>query len=466
MAAEAVFVIAVSFLAGVFSASAGWSFYFTAGSAAALAAIFVWQRKRLVAVFLFPSLICGFFYYFLILNLRQAETNIPFGREIAFSGVTASEPRKYENLQVLELKLLPPETGTVQVMLSRRQEIKYGDALKLRGVLEPPASEREKPTAFFPETEIIERNRGFWLKRELLALKENLVSQFHLFLPADSAALISGLTFGIRSEFSADFKEAMVRSGTTHLVALSGYNISILVLALFNAFGRWLPRRGTFILTVAFIALFVIMTGGEASIVRAGLMGFLALLAKESGRIYSFRNAVALTALGMAVFDPTVLVYNIGFQLSFLSLLGLVYLAPALAQVFGYNPKNPGFLNWKENLLNTASAQLAVLPLLLHHFREFSLLGIAANTLILGFVPYTMFLGFALAGLGLISYHLGLVLARLTNVLLIYDILVIKLFGALQLPLRAEAGPIFILAYYAFVTAFIIRRSPNANQIR
>lgn len=473
-AANIVFTIAAFFLAGVFAASIGWNFYFTLTAAAVVSLVFSISISRIPpagVILIFFALLSGFFYYHFFLNLRGANTHIDFGQEIGFSGIVVSEPRKYEKVQVFELKLLPPGEGKIDVMLSRENDVRYGDLFTLRGKVEAPPSERENAITFFPDVMLEGRDRGFRVKQWLLALKESFNFQFNRFLPADSAALISGLTFGVRSDFPAAFKEAMTRSGTTHLVALSGYNISILVFAIWNVFGRWWTRRGTFILTAAFIALFVIMTGGEASIVRAGFMGFLTLLAKESGRIYSFRNAITLTAFGMVVFDPTVLVYDVGFQLSFLSLLGLVYLMPALASVSGFERKSPGFLNWRENLLTTASAQIAVLPLLLYHFREFSLLGIIANTLILGFVPYTMFLGFALAGLGFISYYLGLVVALLVNTLLVYEISVIKLFGAVQLPLRAEAGPVFILAYYALLVAFVVWRTPkeankNARQIQ
>jgi competence protein ComEC len=457
-AGDIVFIFAVSFLAGVFAGSTGWNFYL-AVFAAASAAVFFLRKIWLGIIFLLFAFGFGFFYYHLFLNLREASTRIDLGREINFSGIVVSEPRKYEEVQVFRIKLLPPHEGKIEVLLPRANEVKYGDLLALRGEVEAPASAREMPTAFFPEMEIKARHRGFWLKRQLLIFKDALVYQFHRFLPADSAALASGLTFGVRSDFSSDFKKAMTQSGTTHLVALSGYNISILVLAIFNTFGRWLPRRATFILTTVFIILFVVMTGGEASIFRAGIMGFLALLAKESGRQYSFRNAIALTAFGMTVFDPAVLAYDVGFQLSFLSLLGLVYLMPALAQISGWGRKDAGFLSWRENLLTTVCAQIAVLPVLLHRFREFSFLGVAANTLILGFVPYTMFLSFVLAGLGLVSYYLGLALAWLVNALLIYEISVIKLFAALPSVLRAEAGPVFILAYYAAVAAFITWRN-------
>lgn len=467
-AAEIIFICAVSFLAGTFVAGIDWNFYLTLGITTIISVILIlfYPKARFVFVgiiFLFFTVL-GFFYYHLFLNIRQAKTDINLGQKINFSGVVISQPNKYDRVQVFKLELAPPHRGAVNIMLSGEKEIKYGYVLSLRGVLEPPASKKERPIAFFPETEIIEHDRGSRLKRSLFTLKDAFISQFNRFLPAEPAALISGLTFGIRSGFSADFKEAMNRSGTTHLTALSGYNISILVLAIFNAFGRWLPRRGTFILTLILIVLFVIMTGGEASIVRAGFMGFLALLAKESGRIYSPRNAIALTAFGMAVFDPTVLVYDIGFQLSFLSLLGLVYLMPTLELILGFNRKNPGFMSWKENLLTTASAQIAVLPLLLYHFQEFSILGIVANTLILGFVPYTMFLGFILAGLGFVSYYLGLVFSWLLNTLLVYEISVIKLFGTMAVSLRTEVGPLFISFYYLLIITFIVWRTSKETQ--
>jgi len=142
------------------------------------------------------------------------------------------------------------------------------------------------------------------------------------------------------------------------------------------------------------------------------------------------RNAIVLTAALMLVFDPSLLIFSVGFQLSFAALIGIVYLKPVMEKFLRVNSEKLGFLNWRENLLQTTSAQLATLPIIITTFGTFSYWGILANVLILEFMPLTMFLGFVTSFLGLLSYHLSLLTAIAVDVLLSYEIFIINLFGS------------------------------------
>ena len=108
----------------------------------------------------------------------------------------------------------------------------------------------------------------------------------------------------------------MSQSGTTHLVALSGYNITVIAIAVSTLLSYFLRRRIVFWLSILTIIAFVLMTGAEASVVRAAIMGGIILLAKQIGRIHSMRNAIVFAALLMVLFNPKILRFDIGFQLS------------------------------------------------------------------------------------------------------------------------------------------------------
>ena len=170
------------------------------------------------------------------------------------------------------------------------------------------------------------------------------------------------------------------------------------------------------------------MTGAEASVVRAGIMGIIMLLAERQSRIYSFRNAITLTAFIMLLFNPRLLVFDTGFQLSFAALLGIVYIYPLLKKRFKIE-ENEGVMGWKRNLFQTFSAQVAVAPIVLTSFGYFSPTALFSNVLILEFIPVTMLLGFMTATLGFISYGLSLVLGWVTSVFLGYEIFIINLFS-------------------------------------
>jgi len=306
------------------------------------------------------------------------------------------------------------------------------------------------------------------LEQKLTAFKETQINHFRIALPLNSAALLAGETFGERGDFSQEFKEQMNRSGTTHIVALSGYNIAILVLAISTALGSFLSRRKTFIITAIVIILFVIMVGGGASIIRAAAMGFLVLLAKELGRPYDLTNAIILTACLMALINPTILIEDIGFQLSFFSLLGIVYLEPVIKKLL-HVKEGTGLLGWRENATMTLSAQAFVTPLLILHFNQFSLTAIPANILILEVVPLTMFFGFLLSALSSMFQVIGFLAAKLVNILLLYQILVIKTFSLIHVPIPSVlASRTFVFIYYLAIFLLILwfkkrsRKSPVA----
>ncbi len=456
-ASDILFYGAISFLLGLVIAGLGISLYLIL-----LAPLFYFLKiirqrfnpKTLILVFFL--FLFGIFYYRFYNTALGDSRNIVYNKKILFSGIVSSEPSLGEKFQKLEIELLPPLKGGVSVFASLSPEINYGDVVKGEGIIEPPADQTSGPILLFPKIETSAAHRGFWLKEKLIKLKKLLVSRFNNFLSTDSAALLSGLTFGWRGGFSNDLKQQMSLSGTTHLVALSGYNITILVIATAAVFGRFFSRRLKFLLTGLIIFLFVMMVGAEASVLRAALMGFLALLAKETGRLPSFRNGIALTAAFMAFFEPVVIL-DLGFILSFASLLGIVYLEPAFKKFFRLKDESAtaNFLSWKDNALTTLSAQLAVVPILIQNFNQFSLTGIFANILILEFVPLTMFLGFSLAAAALLLNPIAFLFSQVVNILLKYELLVIKLFSKLQLPLKMNFSWFLLIIYYSGLIIFI-----------
>ncbi|MBU2101526.1 ComEC/Rec2 family competence protein, partial [Patescibacteria group bacterium] len=373
------------------------------------------------------TLICflGYFYFHLYGAINKDI--IPFEEQASFSGLIRAEPEERIESTRLEIKLALPNRGYVSVYVEPTNKFDYGDVITFQGIAKKSTSGNLNIVSFPKNVQILEREQGSSIKQVLFNIKNRLISNLKIVLPAEKSALISGILFGERAEFSNDLKEAMKGSGTTHIVALSGYNIAILTVTLAGALAYLWNRRRAFWISLLVIPAFVIMTGGEPSVIRAGIMGIIALLAMNQERIYSFRNAIALTGLGMLLYDPTLLTSDVGFQLSFVALLGIVYIYPWLGDKFKI--KTEGFLNWRTNALQTLSAQIAVLPIVLITFGFFSPTAPLANILILEFIPITMFMGFLSAVLGLFFYPLSLLVGWATNLLLSYEIFIIELFA-------------------------------------
>ncbi len=473
------FYAAGFFILGVLAASLKLSFLIIAVAAtlmAVLLLLFGYFGKSgrlfwLTGLSLF--IIIGAFYYVWD-DSRAGNINVVFDRKINFEGIVVKNPER-GNQQKLTIELRSPYSGGVLVKLKNYPSFNYGDLIKFEGTVQKPedgsyanylAKERIFGIVNYPKTEIISSGHGSKIKSSLFFLKEKTIDVFQRVLPSENAAFLAGITLGERAEFSKEFKEAMSKSGTTHLVALSGYNITILVLAVAYVLSFFASRRLAFWLTLLIITGFVVMTGAEASVVRAAIMGGIALLAKRANRLYSFRNAIVIAAFLMILDNPMVLSFDAGFQLSFMALLGIVYLQPAIQKFLKIKEGDDwsGFLAWKENLLTTLSAQLAVLPLLVLYFGNFSIVSLLSNVLILSVVPLTMALGFILGFLGFISHHLSLIFGWFINLLLFYETFIIKFFGGLNIFQISSLNIPLAVAYYFTLIAFIIynhRRHEN-----
>ena len=247
-------------------------------------------------------------------------------------------------------------------------------------------------------------------------------------LAEPQASLLNGILFGVRGSMPKSLYQALIDTGTLHIIALSGMNITILV----NLTARltlFLGRKASSILTIGLIALFVWFVGGSPTIVRAAIMGSLSLLAIYFGRRYFSLLALILTSIIMLLFDFS-LVKNISFQLSFLATFGIILAGRKSGDIkglsLGKNYLGKIFYPIKENFKLTLYAQIFTLPVILYSFRRISLISPLANLAIEWSIQPIMLLGFLTAIAGWIWRPLGLVPAWFTWVPLTYLISIVE----------------------------------------
>lgn len=273
------------------------------------------------------------------------------------------------------------------------------------------------------------------------------------------ASFMAGLLYGYRGGLG-ELQEHFNRTGITHIVAISGYNISIVSILLITLFVRlWVPRNKAFWIIIFCIFLFVVFAGASGSVVRAGIMGALALLAKFLGRKNRMANVIALTAVIMTIINPFVLVWDAGFQLSFLATIGLVYLLPILEAKF---EKLPNIFSIKTLFLCTISAITLTLPLILYQFGRLSVVAPIVNILVLWLIPFIMLFGFLSVLLSLVFYPLGQFLAWIAFVGLKYIIVIVVWFSHLPFASLDLAIP-FWLVLVAYIGIFYAIFKLNTN---
>lgn len=417
--------------------------------------------KKFNWIWFLAIMITGVLYYQIFSYIQLKSINMPLNQEGEYTGLI-KEVKSSVN-QELKISLIGEYSGDISIKTNLYPEFRYGDVIKISGKINQPKEEYRSyylsrgiwGESNFPKLELLERNQGNFIKGKLLVLKERIKNVFKANLSEEKAAFMAGITIGAREDFSKEFKEKMALSGTTHLVALSGYNISIIILAAGLIFGSFFSATVSFYLSILTITLFVLMAGAEASVVRAAIMGAIGLFAAQTERLFNPRNAIVIAAFVMALFNPRILVFDIGFQLSFAALLGIVYLAPAFKNLFKIESK--GFLSWKENALMTGSAQILALPILLSSFGFFSFTSLLANILILEFMPITMGLGFGMAFFALFSGFLAKIVAILTNIFVSYEFFVINIFSKSSMMIKTENfGFYFLIFYYFLIFWFIV----------
>lgn len=293
-----------------------------------------------------------------------------------------------------------------------------------------------------PNIEKVAEEEGSGLMRGILQVKNSVASRINKLWPEPHASFMAGLLYGYRGGLG-NLNEQFARTGVTHIVAISGYNITIISQILIAlCISLLIPRKKAFWFVVIGIILFIIFAGMSASVVRAGIMGIVVLIARQMGRTSQVANMLALTAVFMSLHNPLVLLWDAGFQLSFLATLGLVYIAPLLEP---FLQKVPTFLGVRESISATVSATVATLPLILSQFGQLSLVSIPVNVLILWLIPFIMLLGFLAVLFSYLFFPIGTVIAWLAFVAMIYITTIVRWFSALPFAAVNISLPLIIV---------------------
>lgn len=411
-----------------------------------------------------------------------------YGKTISAEGVVWLAPRRDETVQRMKIKLRRIDGAVLErqffVLATTRRFPEYhiGNTIRLEGVMEKPKNfsdfdyvsylARDKVFAVmsFPRAEKTGEDTAWRLMVVLARVKDALESNIEQALPEPHAAFMKGLLLGERASLPEELVEDFKRAGVSHIVALSGYNITLIgrnlmhLLLLMTA-----PFVWSFWIAIAAIVSFVLMTGAAASVVRAGIMGVLVLLAQKEGRSYHMTNALAFAGAAMIFQNPFILRFDTGFQLSFLATVGLVYLSPqvawwyerlcaklsfgsrklSLARSQKRNSGDTELFGIKKIFIETLSAQITVLPLLIYLFGAVSLISPFANIAVLVAVPYAMAVGFAAGALGFISPLFSAVAGWIAWGVLEYQLRTIVLFASVpfaSIRIGAwAAGPLVII---------------------
>lgn len=390
------------FIVGIFAASfltVGFSLVLLGAAAAII--LFIDKKTRLAG---------GFLVLFLLGILRcssafrisnNSAQNLADEKMHIIRGVIVEEPD--ERLTYTNLTVKPEYLdGKILIRTEKYAGYKYGDEIIAEGKIEIAKEDDEfswrgylmrygiQAVMFRPDISLESSGNGSGLYAAILSAKQYLKRKIEQSLAGIRADFLLALILGYKSNISEYWKNIFSATGTSHIISISGLHISIIagmvMLALLEA---GINRKKAFWIVSAFLAGYIILIGMSASALRAGVMGFLALLAVRVGRLSAPRNALAFAGAFMLALNPLLLRYDAGFQLSFLSIIGIFYVWPILEN---WTEKWPNLFKLKSALNLSLSAQIITLPLVIYHFGIVSLIAPLANLIIVPLIPLILFL--------------------------------------------------------------------------
>jgi competence protein ComEC len=388
---------------------------------------------------------------------------------VEFEGIIDDYPDRRIDKTMITIKS-EEILGKILITTSRIGDYSYGDRILVRGKLKKPGKIEDFDygsylaksgifwTSFQPEMSLLSSGEGGFLKQKLFNIRQWWEGKLFQLFPEPQNSFLAGLILGNRSQMPQQMIDNLNRTGTTHIVALSGFNVTIIAVAIFALLQYLgLSRNLNFLLATFAIITFAILTGASPSVVRASIMGVLGLLAWQAGRIYWPRNALVLAAVIMLWINPQVLRFDLSFALSFLATIGLIYLGPILKN--SYFKNWPKFFGIKETVSATLAAQAFVLPLLILEFGRLSLVSPLANILVLPAIPLSMLFGFLATLIYSLIVPLGILVGVLAQVTLFYILKVVEFLGALPFAsIEIIYFPIIIVVVYIMGLGWFLKR--------
>lgn len=396
------------------------------------------------------------------------------GKQNNFTALVVTEPDQRDNSTLLVLR---PENSSNKILatLPGYVSYNYGDKLEVSGKLAQPENfitdsgkvfdyqkYLEKDGIFFvtqrPEVKVIERGAGNKIVAQLFSLKNAFVNNLEQKIPEPESSLLAGLVVGEKQALGKEWSDRFRAAGLSHIVVLSGYNLSIVAENILRVFSLFLSRNLSLLAGAFGIIGFAIMVGGGATVLRASIMALIALLARATGRVYAATVALAVAGGLMLLWNPLLLVYDLGFQLSFLATLGVIHGPVILTPFFSRLTDRWGV---KEVLLTTLSAQVMVLPWILYTTGNLSLWALPANLLVLPIIPFTMLSGFVTSVITFLSSILAWPFALVSHLLLAYILLIVKIVSSLPLAdLTIKQFPL-ALTIFAYILIFWFYNKKN-----
>jgi competence protein ComEC len=403
---------------------------------------------------------------------------------VTIEGIITDSPETRDNAVQIEVSAGSIEfndsktelSGKVLVRTNRYPEYHYGDYLELSGELETPprfddfdyrqylSLQNVHSIMYYPHITLVERGKGSPLLTFIYTIRNRLSENLARILPEPHGSLAQGILLGIRNNIPLYITQLFSATGTTHLLAISGLHLSIIIGLLLSS-SIWLfgKRYYTYVwLALICIWLYAIITGLRPPILRGAIMGTMLLIAELLGRQRTAPIALAFAAAVMVGLTPALL-RDASFQLSFLAMAGLAVVFPPVQALLRkqttdeHNFKSMLLIVIGESFTVTGIATLATWPVIAYHFGILSLVGIPATFFSLPALPPIILISGLAAVIGLILPVLSQVFGWFAWLFLSYLLVIVQLFHSFPFSsINIEHMHLWHIVFYYIVLAIAI----------
>lgn len=351
-----------------------------------------------------------------VTNQKIAIYQTLYGQEVEVVGIVSTDAvygdKSQLEFDVSKLELQQPYEqsllGTLQVRGFEEVSVVRGDKIRVQGKLYPAGGSRVGRISF-AETEIVTRSASI-----IEYIKHRFSAGIHSALPEPMGSFGLGLLLGQRSAMPEQTQDVLRTAGLAHLVAVSGYNLTVLV-RLARRVSSKRSRYQALLISLTLISIFLLLTGFSASIVRAAIVSTLSVLAVYYGRRIKPAVLLLFTAAITGFWNPIYVWDDIGWYLSFLAFFGVLIVSPLI--LIRLKATKNAFV---QLIVESFSAQLMTIPLVVLLFKEFSVVGLLANVLTVPAVPFAMLTSLVAGLAGMIVPQIAGILALPAKILLTY----------------------------------------------
>ena len=375
------------------------------------------------------------------ISWQQKEQTLPKNQYVKLTASLKNEPKIYDYNQVLEI-------GDGKVYIDLYPRYRVGDRLLVEGQVDSQGK------IYHPKIEKLGYVSNF--ASYFANLRTKISGNISQILPQDEATLVSGTVLGV-DNIERDFRDALIKTGTIHVVVVSGQNLMI-VAGVFLSLAKYIGRRKSLILALVASFSYALLTGFEPPVLRATLMVLASTLAIYFGRETLPIWNLVLAALLILFIWPQAL-FEISFQLTFAATLGIMTLSSAMQKSMRNRLKvSILFDSALQNAAIAVSAYIFTAPIILYYFGRVSILSPIVNVLVIEAVFPIMILGFVVAFLSLIFMPLAQIIAYFVYAPAFYFVKVVKFFA--QVPIEqmslGKGNLVIVIGFYVLLFVLIL----------